>query len=77
MTEGDPRAPWTVRTREGEVDLRFEPGDIHAESHNFGVVASKFIQPAGSYSGIIRIPGRDPIELDRVLGGAEDQDVLW
>ncbi|APR78757.1 Hypothetical protein A7982_04104 [Minicystis rosea] len=77
MQEGRPLAPWTVRTRDGEVDLRFEPGDVHAESHDFGVIASKFIQPAGSYSGVIRLPGRDPIEIDRILGVAEDQDVLW
>jgi hypothetical protein len=72
-----PRAPWAVRTADGEVDLRFEPGDVHAESHDFGVVASRFIQPAGSFSGTIRLPGRAPLELDRVLGVVEDQDVLW
>jgi hypothetical protein len=76
-TEGQPLAPWTVRTRLGEVDLRFEPGDVHAEAHDFKVVASKFLQPAGSYSGTIRLPGREPIALDRVLGVVEDQDVVW
>ncbi|MFT3770627.1 MAG: DUF2804 domain-containing protein [Minicystis sp.] len=77
MAPGQPLAPWTVRTARGEVDLRFEPGDMHAEEHNFGVVASKFLQPAGSYSGTIQVPGREPIALDRVLGVVEDQDVLW
>jgi hypothetical protein len=72
-----PLQPWRVRTADGEVDLRFEPGAIHAETHDFGVVASRFIQPAGSYSGTLRVAGREPLELDGVLGVAEDQEVRW
>lgn len=72
-----PLDPWRVRTADGEVDLRFEPGALHAETHNFGVVASRFIQPVGSFSGTVRVAGREPLELDRVLGVVEDQDVLW
>jgi hypothetical protein len=75
--EKTPLAPWQVRTREGEVDLRFEPGAIHAEEHDFRVVSSRFLQPVGSYSGTIRLPGREPLDLDRVLGVAEDQAVVW
>lgn len=75
--ERSPLAPWQVRTEGGELDLRFEPGALHAEQHDFRVVASRFIQPAGSFSGTIRLPGRAPLELDRVLGVAEDQEVTW
>ncbi len=66
-----------MRTADGELDLRFEPGAIHAEAHDFKLIASKFLQPAGSFSGTIRLPGRAPLELDRVLGVTEDQEVLW
>ena len=76
-TSASPLAPWSVRTAGGEVDLRFEPGAIHAEEHDFGVVASRFLQPAGSFTGTIRLPGRAPLELDRVLGVVEDQAVTW
>lgn len=72
-----PLSPWRVTTAGGEVDLRFDPGAVHAEAHDYGLVRSKFIQPAGSYTGTIRVPGRDPVILDRVLGVVEDQDVLW
>jgi hypothetical protein len=75
--EKDPWKPWHVRTEGGELDLRFEPGALHAEEHDFRVVASRFIQPAGSFSGTVRLPGRDPLELDRVLGVVEDQEVVW
>lgn len=77
LDTSDPRAPWRVSTVDREIDLRFEPGDVHAEHRDYGVVSSKFIQPIGAYSGSIRVPDRAPIELDRVLGVAEDQDILW
>jgi hypothetical protein len=75
--EGKPLGPWRVRTEGGELDLRFEPGALHAESHDYVVVSSSFIQPAGSFSGTIRLPGREPLVLDRVLGVVEDQAVVW
>ena len=75
--EKDVLAPWQVKTEGGEIDLRFEPGAVHAEEHDFRVVASRFIQPAGSYSGTVRLPGREPLVLDRVLGVVEDQRVTW
>jgi len=75
--EASPLSPCSVRTPGGEVDLRFDPGAIHSEAHDFGIVATRFLQPAGSYTGTIRLPGRAPLMLDRVLGVAEDQAVTW
>jgi hypothetical protein len=72
-----PLAPWRVRTADESVDLRFEPGGIHQEHKNFGVITSRFVQPVGCFSGTIRVPGREPLVLSRVLGVVEDQDVLW
>ncbi len=72
-----PGDPWIVRTADDSVDLRFEPGAIHQEHKNFGVITSRFIQPVGCFSGTIRVPGRDPLVLARALGVVEDQDVLW
>jgi uncharacterized protein DUF2804 len=72
-----PLLPWQVRTADDSVDLRFEPGGIHQEHKNLGVITSRFIQPVGCFSGTIRIPGRDPLVLTRALGVVEDQDVLW
>jgi Protein of unknown function (DUF2804) len=75
--EGNVLAPWQVRTEGGEVDLRFEPGAVHTEEHDYRVVASRFLQPVGSFSGTIHLPGRAPLELYRVLGVVEDQAVTW
>ena len=72
-----PTEPWQVRTADESVDLRFEPGGIHQEHKNLGVITSRFIQPVGCFSGTIRVPGRAPLVLSRALGVVEDQDVLW
>jgi hypothetical protein len=74
---GAPLSPWSVRTADGALDLRFEPGGMHSDFTNAGIVRARFVQPIGTFSGSLRIPGRDPVELDRVLGVVEDQDVLW
>lgn len=72
-----PMDAWRVRTAEGELDLRFEPYAMHSDARDLGIVASNFVQPAGSYSGRIRRDGKPDLELDSVLGVAEDQDMKW
>ncbi len=72
-----PLDPWRVTTADGGVDLRFEPGGMHAERTNLGIVSTRFVQPAGLYSGTIAVAGRATLTLDRVLGVTEDQDVRW
>ena len=71
------RAPWKLRTADGALDLDFVPGGAHAEKKNFGVVASRFLQPMGVFRGTIAVPGRETIEIDDVLGVTEDQEILW
>jgi hypothetical protein len=71
-----PLSEWRVSTSDGAVDLRFKPGGMHSEEKNLGVVASRFVQPAGRYWGTLRVGGRDLV-LEGVLGVTEDQDVLW
>jgi hypothetical protein len=71
-----PLDPWRVRTDDGAVDLRFVPGGMHAERKNLGLVASRFVQAAGAWSGLLRVPGHE-LALEGVLGVTEDQDVLW
>ncbi len=71
-----PLAEWRVSTADGAVDLRFKPGGMHAEHKNLGLVASRFVQPAGAYFGTIRVGGKELV-LDGVLGVTEDQDVVW
>jgi len=59
------------------VDLKFSPGGVHAQHKNFGVIASRFIQPLGTFSGVVRTADGRELVLDEVLGVVEDQDVRW
>jgi hypothetical protein len=76
FNKDSPLDPWTITSSDGALDLRFEPGGMHAEKNDFKVVRSSFLQPVGTYSGTIRVGGRT-LTIDRVLGVAEDQDVVW
>jgi hypothetical protein len=71
-----PLDPWHVTTADGSVDLRFAPGALHAETKNLGIIRSRFVQPAGTYDGTIRLADRT-VDVRGLLGVAEDQDVLW
>lgn len=72
-----PERPWRVTTSCGALELEFEPTGVHAEHKNLGLVRSRFIQPAGTFTGTLRLPGREPMELREVFGVTEDQDVVW
>ena len=83
LTEGrfafdreQPLSEWRVSTADGAADLRFKPGGMHSEQKNLGLIHSRFVQPAGVYTGTLRVGGRELV-LDGVLGVTEDQDVLW
>lgn len=73
----DPMRPWRVGTADGAVELEFTPAGMHHEQKNLVVVASRFIQPVGTFSGRLRTASGRELVLDRVLGVTEDQDVLW
>lgn len=70
----DPMRPWRV-VGDG-IDLAFAPGAAHAQATNLVLVKSRFIQPVGTFSGTMRIRGRDVL-LAGLPGVVEDQDVLW
>jgi hypothetical protein len=71
---GRPELPWTLR---GDgIDLTFETGAVHTQHTNLGVIRSRFVQPVGTFSGSIRVAGKD-VYVRNLPGVVEDQDVLW
>lgn len=76
FTRDDPMRPWRVTTADGAVDLAFEPGGAHRESLDLKLLRSRFVQPAGTFTGTIRAGGRT-LRIERAPGVVEDQDVLW
>ena len=76
-----PLQPWRVTTLDREragagLKLEFTPGGAHADSTNLGLVRARFLHPVGAYRGTLEVGDR-VLELDDVLGVAEDQDVVW
>ncbi len=74
--KNDLMKPWTVRTVDGAVHLRFQPLAVHREGLNLGVIRSRFVQPTGLFSGHLMIEG-ERIVIDRMPGVVEDQDIHW
>lgn len=74
---GDSRAPWSVKTECGTVDLRFVPSDFHRENRELVVVSSKFVQAVGTYEGHVRLNDGRTFVVRDALGVTEDQDTLW
>lgn len=71
-----PERPWTIRTSCGALDLVFEPSAMHNQKRDMVLVKSRFLQPAGRFTGTIRSRGEALQDLD-LLGVAEDQDLVW
>lgn len=69
-----PDAPWRL-VGDG-VDLTFTPGAVHAQRTNLGVVRSRFLQPVGTFAGVVRVADRER-RVSGLPGVVEDQDVLW
>lgn len=59
-----------------DIDLTFTPMHVYKKSDHLGVVASIFEQWLGLYSGTITLPD-EVIELDNVMGLAEDHFAKW
>ncbi len=63
---------WTIRDRDGRVDLRFEPvvpGDVRV---NALIVESRYRGPFGRFQGRLEPEGLSPITVDGWFGMGED-----
>lgn len=69
-------APWRITSNDGKVDLHFAPEGERKENKNFLIVASKFRQPFGVFSGKVKIGGRN-MKVDSLYGFVEEHFVRW
>lgn len=72
-----PLEPWSIRSWDGQVDLRFEARGLHQERLNLGLIASNFKQIFGRFSGVLRPHGRPEVPIDDLWGFVEDQYAKW
>lgn len=74
----DPLAPWRVRTDDGLLDLDFQPEGARGERRNLGLVASRYVQPVGTFSGYVKpARGAEPRPVHGLLGVTEDHSSRW
>lgn len=74
---GEGRTPWTIRSDDGAVDLAFEPAGERREATDLVLVASRYRQPYGHFSGTLRDGAGRTVRLDRLPGVTEHHDVTW
>lgn len=72
----DPMSPWALATADGSVELTFTPYAVHAERKDLVVLTSRFVQPIGRFSGLLRVDDRE-IAVAGLPGVTEDQDISW
>lgn len=74
----DPLAPWRVHTDCGLLDLRFAPEGARQDKRNLLFASSRYVQPIGTFSGIVRAAPRAPAcRVENLLGVTEDHASRW
>lgn len=73
-----PLSPWHIRTRDGLLDLHFQPEGARAENRNLLVAQSRYIQPIGTFSGTVRASAASPaLTVQALAGVTEDHFSRW
>jgi hypothetical protein len=72
-----PTEDWTIETESGSARLRFRPEGCRSESFDFGLFASEYCQPVGSFSGTVRGPSGATIEIAGLPGVTENHLSVW
>ena len=69
--------PWSVRSADGAVDLRFQPRGERTEDANYLLLSSRYRQPFGTFSGQLRDARGRTVEVAGLPGVTEEHDALW
>lgn len=67
-----PLSQWRIRSDDGSIDLVFHPEGYRAQTIDLMLVASRYLQPFGTFSGRLR-----DLTLDRLPGVTEDHTARW
>lgn len=74
----NPLTEWRVQTDDDLLDLRFRPEGARSDQRHWGVVASRYVQPVGTFHGRVRAHRGEPWRLvEHLVGVTEDHDSLW
>ncbi|MFT5434247.1 MAG: hypothetical protein ACI9OJ_004960 [Myxococcota bacterium] len=73
----DDRAPWTVRSTDGRVELRFHPLGQHRERLNLWLMATDFRQDFGRFEGTLKTNDGRTLDVTGLTGFCEDHFSRW
>jgi hypothetical protein len=75
--DADPMRPWRITTDDGRVDLRFVPEGKRAEDIDLKLVVSQYVQPMGTFDGIVKDAQGGILEVAGLPGVVERHRARW
>ena len=73
----NPLEPWEIVSKDKKISLRFFPEGMRSANDNFGIVASRFIQPCGRFEGEITTLSGRTFVLEETGGVVEEHFARW
>ena len=75
--QADPAQPWTVSADGGAAELRFTPEGQRAQNTDLKLVASRYIQPFGTFDGFVLTEAGERVQVSGLAGVTEDHRARW
>lgn len=73
-----PLQPWRITTEDGLLDLTFQPEGARGANKNLLIAASRYIQPIGTFHGLVKAAADSPPrEVKNLVGVTEDHYSRW
>jgi hypothetical protein len=74
---GDYMKPWKFRDSQGRLDLEFTPFKDRTATTNLGIISSQVHQMFGCYSGLVEADDGEVIQIESLIGFAEEHQARW
>ncbi|HWE23809.1 MAG TPA: DUF2804 domain-containing protein [Myxococcales bacterium] len=72
-----PLAPWRIESEDGTLAVTFQPEGYRAQNIDLKLVASRYVQPFGVFSGHVTTSAGERVEVDSLPGVTEDHSARW
>jgi hypothetical protein len=69
--------PWRITSADGKVNLMFESENHRSENVNALVIATRFTQMMGVFTGTLKTDDNSVIKINKCPGWAEDHYAKW
>jgi hypothetical protein len=73
----DRDAPWRIRGEDGGLDLVFTPEGRRAQDIDLKLVASRYLQPFGTFRGHLTAASGERIAIEAIPGVTEEHVARW